>query len=290
MIEKFATTRGEAPSEFLDLNHTSKLMILVSLLIPQFARDASIKVDANFGIGTLEDQEGAMLKVEGVELKYGAAQVLRGVELEAHKGEVMSLMGRNGVGKTTLLRAIVGHHPVSAGTITWNGEALAGMPPYERARRGIAIVPQGREIFPLLTVAENLQTGLAPLSKGERQIDDEIFTLFPVLKSMLRRRGGDLSGGQQQQLAIGRALVMKPSLLVLDEPTEGIQPSIIKDIGRAIDYLRKKGEMAILLVEQYFEFARDLADRYAVMDRGQVVLSGKRAEMVESDVLRRLSV
>jgi urea transport system ATP-binding protein len=231
-----------------------------------------------------------MLKVEGVELKYGAAQVLRGVELEARKGEVMSLMGRNGVGKTTLLRAIVGHHPVSAGTITWDGQSLAGIPPYERARRGIAIVPQGREIFPLLTVAENLQTGLAPLSGEKRQIDDEIFTLFPVLKSMLRRRGGDLSGGQQQQLAIGRALVMRPSLLVLDEPTEGIQPSIIKDIGRAIDYLRKKGEMAILLVEQYFEFARDLADRYAVMDRGQVVLSGTRAEMVESDVLRRLSV
>ncbi len=231
-----------------------------------------------------------MLKVEGVELKYGAAQVLRGVELEARKGEVTSLMGRNGVGKTTLLRAIVGYHPVSAGTITWQGEQLGTMPPYERARRGIAIVPQGREIFPLLTVAENLQTGLAPLKKDDRQIDDEIFTLFPVLKSMLRRRGGDLSGGQQQQLAIGRALVMKPSLLVLDEPTEGIQPSIIKDIGRAIDYLRKKGDMAILLVEQYFEFARDLADRYAVMDRGQVVLSGTRAEMVESDVLRRLSV
>ncbi len=231
-----------------------------------------------------------MLKVEGVELHYGAAQVLRGVELEVHKGEVTSLMGRNGVGKTTLLRAIVGHHPVSAGTITWNGETLAGIPPYERARRGIAVVPQGREIFPLLTVAENLQTGLAPLKKGEREIDDEIFTLFPVLKTMLRRRGGDLSGGQQQQLAIGRALVMKPSLLVLDEPTEGIQPSIIKDIGRAIDYLRKKGEMAILLVEQYFEFARDLADRYAVMERGQVVLSGKRAEMVEADVRRRLSV
>jgi urea transport system ATP-binding protein len=231
-----------------------------------------------------------MLKVEGVELHYGAAQVLRGVELEVHKGEVTSLMGRNGVGKTTLLRAIVGHHPVSAGAISWNGEPLAGIPPYERARRGIAVVPQGREIFPLLTVAENLQTGLAPLKKGEREIDDEIFTLFPVLKSMLRRRGGDLSGGQQQQLAIGRALVMKPSLLVLDEPTEGIQPSIIKDIGRAIDYLRKKGEMAILLVEQYFEFARDLADRYAVMERGQVVLSGKRAEMVEADVRRRLSV
>ena len=231
-----------------------------------------------------------MLKVEGVDLHYGAAQVLRGVELEVHKGEVTSLMGRNGVGKTTLLRAIVGHHPVSAGTIDWDGQTLNGLPPYERARRGIAIVPQGREIFPLLTVAENLQTGLAPLKKGDRQIDDEIFTLFPVLKSMLRRRGGDLSGGQQQQLAIGRALVTRPSLLVLDEPTEGIQPSIIKDIGRAIDYLRKKGEMAILLVEQYFEFARDLADRYAVMERGQVVLSGTRAEMVEADVRRRLSV
>jgi urea transport system ATP-binding protein len=237
-----------------------------------------------------ENSESGILKVQGVELKYGAAQVLRGVELEARKGEVMSLMGRNGVGKTTLLRAIVGYHPISAGTITWQGEQLGTMPPYERARRGIAIVPQGREIFPLLTVAENLQTGLAPLSGDKRQIDDEIFTLFPVLKSMLRRRGGDLSGGQQQQLAIGRALVMRPRLLVLDEPTEGIQPSIIKDIGRAIDYLRKKGEMAILLVEQYFEFARDLADRYAVMERGQVVLSGTRAEMVEADVRRRLSV
>jgi urea transport system ATP-binding protein len=231
-----------------------------------------------------------MLKVQGVDLHSGAAQVLRGVELEVHKGEVTSLMGRNGVGKTTLLRAIVGHHPVSAGLIEWDGQTLNGLPPYERARRGIAIVPQGREIFPLLTVAENLQTGLAPLSKDQRQIDDEIFTLFPVLKTMLRRRGGDLSGGQQQQLAIGRALVTRPSLLVLDEPTEGIQPSIIKDIGRAIDYLRKKGEMAILLVEQYFEFARDLADRYAVMERGQVVLSGTRAEMVETDVRRRLSV
>jgi urea transport system ATP-binding protein len=231
-----------------------------------------------------------MLKVQGVDLHYGAAQVLRGVELEVHKGEVTSLMGRNGVGKTTLLRAIAGHHPVSAGLIEWDGQTLNGLPPYERARRGIALVPQGREIFPLLTVAENLQTGLAPLKGPERQIDDEIFTLFPVLKSMLRRRGGDLSGGQQQQLAIGRALAMRPSLLVLDEPTEGIQPSIIKDIGRAIDYLRKKGEMAILLVEQYFEFARDLADRYAVMERGQVVLSGTRAEMVETDVRRRLSV
>lgn len=231
-----------------------------------------------------------MLKVEDVDLHYGAAQVLRRVNLEVRKGEVTSLMGRNGVGKTTLLRAIAGHHPVSAGLIEWDGQTLNGLPPYERARCGIALVPQGREIFPLLTVAENLQTGLAPLKGEERRIDDEIFTLFPVLKSMLRRRGGDLSGGQQQQLAIGRALAMRPNLLVLDEPTEGIQPSIIKDIGRAIDYLRKKGEMAILLVEQYFEFARDLADRYAVMERGQVVLSGTRADMVEADVRRRLSV
>jgi urea transport system ATP-binding protein len=231
-----------------------------------------------------------MLKVEDVDLHYGAAQVLRGVNLEVRKGEVTSLMGRNGVGKTTLLRAIAGHHPVSAGHIEWDGQTLNGLPPYERARCGIALVPQGREIFPLLTVAENLQTGLAPLKGTERQIDDEIFTLFPVLKSMLRRRGGDLSGGQQQQLAIGRALAMRPNLLVLDEPTEGIQPSIIKDIGRAIDYLRKKGEMAILLVEQYFEFARDLADRYAVMERGQIVMSGARTEMVETDVRRRLSV
>ena len=231
-----------------------------------------------------------MLKVEDVDLHYGAAQVLRGVNLEVRKGEVTSLMGRNGVGKTTLLRAIAGHHPVSAGLIEWDGQTLNGLPPYERARRGIALVPQGREIFPLLTVAENLQTGLAPLKGDDRQIDDEIFTLFPVLKSMLRRRGGDLSGGQQQQLAIGRALAMRPHLLVLDEPTEGIQPSIIKDIGRAIDYLRKKGEMAILLVEQYFEFARDLADRYAVMERGQIVMSGARTDMIETDVRRRLSV
>lgn len=154
----------------------------------------------------------------------------------------------------------------------------------------MALVPQGREIFPLLTVRENLQTGFALLKRAERRIEEEIFELFPVLKSMLNRRGGDLSGGQQQQLAIARALVTHPKLLILDEPTEGIQPSVIKDIGRAISYLRKKGEMAILLVEQYFEFARDLADRYAVMERGQIVLSGTRAEMVEDDVRSRLAV
>ena len=234
--------------------------------------------------------EVPVLKVDAINLHYGAAQALRGVSVTAKAGEVTCVLGRNGVGKTSLLRAICGHQPISGGSMTWNGESIAGLPSYERARRGIGFVPQGREIFPLLTVRENLETGFAPLKRADRTIPDEIFQLFPVLKDMLRRRGGDLSGGQQQQLASGRALVMRPKLLVLDEPTEGIQPSIIKDIGRAIDYLRKKGDMAILLVEQYFEFARDLADRYAVMDRGQVVLSGTRAEMVEADVRRRLSV
>lgn len=231
-----------------------------------------------------------MLKVEGLDVHYGAAQALRGVSLEVPAGEVTAVLGRNGVGKTTLLRAIAGHQPVSAGSIVWNGTLLNGLAPYQRARLGMALVPQGREIFPLLTVRENLQTGFALLKRAERRIEEEIFELFPVLKSMLNRRGGDLSGGQQQQLAIARALVTRPKLLIFDEPTEGIQPSVIKDIGRAISYLRKKGEMAILLVEQYFEFARDLADRYAVMERGQIVLSGTRAEMVEGDVRSRLSV
>ena len=231
-----------------------------------------------------------MLKVEGLDVHYGAAQALRSVSLEVPAGKVTVVLGRNGVGKTTLLRAIAGHQPVSGGSIVWNGTALNGLAPYQRARLGMALVPQGREIFPLLTVRENLQTGFALLKRAERRIEEEIFELFPVLKSMLNRRGGDLSGGQQQQLAIARALVTRPKLLIFDEPTEGIQPSVIKDIGRAISYLRKKGEMAILLVEQYFEFARDLADRYAVMERGQIVLSGTRAEMVEGDVRSRLSV
>jgi urea transport system ATP-binding protein len=231
-----------------------------------------------------------MLKVEGLDVHYGAAQALRSVSLEVPAGKVTVVLGRNGVGKTTLLRAIAGHQPVSAGSIVWNGTLLNGLAPYQRARLGMALVPQGREIFPLLTVRENLQTGFALLKRAERRIEEEIFELFPVLKSMLNRRGGDLSGGQQQQLAIARALVTRPKLLILDEPTEGIQPSVIKDIGRAISYLRKKGEMAILLVEQYFEFARDLADRYAVMERGQIVLSGTRAEMVEDDVRSRLAV
>jgi len=231
-----------------------------------------------------------MLTVSDVDLYYGAAQALRRVSLEARPGEVTCVMGRNGVGKTSLSRALIGLQPIAAGKVQWEGRDLAGLPPFERARRGIAYVPQGREIFPLLTVRENLETGFAPLPRGQRTIPDEIFDLFPVLKSMLKRRGGDLSGGQQQQLAIGRALVTRPRLLVLDEPTEGIQPSIIKDIGRAISYLRGKGDMAILLVEQYFEFARDLADQFAVMDRGEVVLAGARADLRETEVRRFLTV
>ncbi len=231
-----------------------------------------------------------MLSVEAIDMHYGAAQALRNVSVTAEAGAVTCVLGRNGVGKTSLLRAICGQQAVSAGKIFWQGDDISTLPSVERARRGIGFVPQGREIFPLLTVKENLETGYAVLRRADRHIPPVIFELFPVLADMLRRRGGDLSGGQQQQLAIARALVMRPKLLVLDEPTEGIQPSIIKDIGRAIDYLRQQGEMAILLVEQYFEFARDLADRFAVMDRGQVVLAGTRSEMVEADVRRRLSV
>jgi urea transport system ATP-binding protein len=184
------------------------------------------------------------------------------------------------------LRAIVGLRPIASGSIAFEGQEVSRLPPYERARRGVAMVPQGREIFPLLTVKENLETGFAPVSRDQKKIPDEVFELFPVLQSMLRRRGGDLSGGQQQQLAIGRALTMRPKLLVLDEPTEGIQPSVIKDIGRAIIFLRQRGDMAILLVEQYLEFAQELADDFAVMDRGEVVMSGTR-ESFDADAVRR---
>jgi len=231
-----------------------------------------------------------MLNVQGVDLYYGASQALRGVDLSAGVGQVTCVMGRNGVGKTSLMRAIVGQQATSAGKVLWEGNDITKLSPHERARRGIAFVPQGREIFALMSVEENLRTGFAALPRTLRHIQDEIFDLFPVLKDMLHRRGGDLSGGQQQQLAIARALVTRPRLLVLDEPTEGIQPSIIKDIERVIRLLSSRGDMAVLLVEQYFEFARDLADTFCVMDRGEVVMAGTKADMVEDDVRRHLTV
>ena len=231
-----------------------------------------------------------MLAAENIDLYYGASHILRHVGIVAEKGAVTCVLGRNGVGKTSLMRAIIGLQPIRSGRILWDGEDITRLKPHERARRGIALVPQGREIFPRLSVEENLETGFAPLPRGKRRIPEEIFTLFPVLRGMLKRRGGDLSGGQQQQLAIARALVTEPRLLILDEPTEGIQPSIIKDIERVIRGLAARGDMAILLVEQYFEFARALAQRYVVMERGEVVLSGDARDMVEADVRRYLTV
>jgi urea transport system ATP-binding protein len=231
-----------------------------------------------------------MLSVEAVDLYYGASHTLRRVSLTARKGEVTCILGRNGVGKTSLLRAICGLQPIRSGRICWEDRLLNGFSPHERARKGLALVPQGREIFPRLTVLENLATGFAPLPRSGRDLPDEIFALFPVLREMLHRRGGDLSGGQQQQLAIARALVTRPRLLILDEPTEGIQPSIIKEIERVIRSLAARGNMAILLVEQYFEFARDLAASYLVMQRGEVVLSGRREEMDEAAVRTYLTV
>ena len=204
-----------------------------------------------------------MLSVEGIDLYYGASQALREIGMSAGKGKVACVLGRNGVGKTSLMNAIVGQHPIKKGRIIWEDEDVTALPPFERARRGIAFVPQGREIFPLLTVEENLRTGFAALPRSLRHVPDEIFDLFPVLRDMLGRRGGDLSGGQQQQLAIARALVTRPRLLVLDEPTEGIQPSIIKDIERVIRFLA---------------------------DRGEVVLAGEAETMVEADVRRYLTV
>ena len=231
-----------------------------------------------------------MLNVSNIDLHYGAAQALRGISLKAEPGKVTCVLGRNGVGKTSLLRAIMGQHPVSKGTIALGGSDITRLSTVERARSGVALVPQGREIFPLLTVAENLETGFAPLPRSERDVPDDVFSLFPVLNSMLRRRGGDLSGGQQQQLAIGRALVMRPKLLLLDEPTEGIQPSIIKDIGRAITYLRGLGGMAIVLVEQYLDFARELGDHFAVMERGSIVYACDKAGMDEGALKRALAI
>src|SRR5919197_4527255 len=231
-----------------------------------------------------------MLEVKDINLFYGAAQALRGVSISAEPGKVTCVLGRNGVGKTSLLRAMVGQYPISGGSITLDGSDITGLKPYERARRGIGFVPQGREIFPLLTVEENLKTGFGPLKRENRFIPDDVFSLFPVLENMLGRRGGDLSGGQQQQLAIGRALVMRPKLLLLDEPTEGIQPSIIKDIGRAISYLRNLGGIAIVLVEQYLDFARELGDHFAVMERGTVVYACDRVDMAEGALPLALAI
>jgi len=231
-----------------------------------------------------------MLDVKNIDLFYGAAQALKAVSLQAQVGSITCLMGRNGVGKTSTLKAIVGQQPISAGAIKWQGERIDRLRPYDRTRKSIAYVPQGREIFPLLTVEENLKTGFAPLPRSMRRIPEEVFTLFPVLKSMLGRRGGDLSGGQQQQLAIARALVTRPQLLILDEPTEGIQPSIIKDIERVIAHLRDQGTMAILLVEQYFDFAQSLADRFTVLDRGEVILDGAPSDFDEAEVRRHLTI
>lgn len=231
-----------------------------------------------------------MLQVSSIDLHYGNSQALWQVSLDCVPGRITCLLGRNGVGKTSTIRAIVGQHAVSRGEVTFGGRNVTKEPAFARARRGMALVPQGREIFPLLTVKENLQTGMAVLPRRERQIPEEIFELFPVLKQMLGRRGGDLSGGQQQQLAIGRALVMRPKLIVLDEPTEGIQPSIIKDIAKVLALLRDQLGLAVLLIEQYFEFARELADEILVMDRGQIVLRGAAEELDVQEVRRHLTV
>jgi urea transport system ATP-binding protein len=230
-----------------------------------------------------------VLTVDALNQYYGGSHTLRNVSFEAPTGKVTTVLGRNGVGKTTLLKCITGLLPARSGTIALAGRDVTRAAPYERARRGLGYVPQGREIFPRLTVEENLKLGLATRPRGSA-IPDRIFEMFPVLKDMRHRRGGDLSGGQQQQLSIGRALALEPKLLVLDEPTEGIQPSIIKDIERAIRLLAGEGRMAILLVEQYYEFARSLADRYVVLSRGEVVMAGRGEDMEKDGVRERLTV
>jgi urea transport system ATP-binding protein len=225
-----------------------------------------------------------MLSVEGLTLKYGQSQILNGIDLEANVGEVSVIMGTNGVGKTSLLKAIAGRHPFADGGITLDGSPLGHVSAFDAAKAGIAYVPQGREVFPLMTVVENLETGFACLGKADHQIPDEIYELFPVLHDMAHRRGGDLSGGQQQQLAIARALITRPKVLLLDEPTEGIQPNIIQQIGEVIRTLCARGTMAIVLVEQYFDFAYDLGAAFTVMERGAVSFQ-KRSDDLTRDAL-----
>jgi len=230
-----------------------------------------------------------MLKIDTLNQAYGGSHILRGLSFEVKTGEVTTLLGRNGVGKTTLLKSLMGLVKTKSGSITFDGRDITHLPPHERVRAGIGYVPQGREIFPRLTVEENLLMGLATKPSGTK-IPERIFEMFPVLKQMMHRRGGDLSGGQQQQLAIGRALAMGPKLLILDEPTEGIQPSIIKDIERAIRMLAETGEMAILLVEQYYDFAESLADQYLLMERGEFIMRGRGETMPQDGVRQALAV
>lgn len=231
-----------------------------------------------------------MLKTQGLTLHYGGSQILYGINMEARAGQVTCIMGTNGVGKTSLLKALAGTHPRSGGKVILDGEEVPRVPPQGMAKRGLAVVPQGRMIFPLLTVTENMETAFALLPRSEHRIPDEIYDLFPVLKDMGHRRGGDLSGGQQQQLAIARAMIMKPKVLLLDEPTEGIQPNIIQQIGRVISYLRGKGDMAIILVEQYFDFSYGLADQFYVLKRGAVALQGSKADLSQDSLRATVSV
>ena len=230
-----------------------------------------------------------MIEAKNLTLHYGGSQILHGIDLVARPGEVTCVMGNNGVGKTSLMNLLAGRHPRSGGDITWDGKPLGRLSAQRMARMGVGYVPQGRAIFPMLTVRENLETGFACLPRGDRRIPDAIFDSFPVLAEMAHRRGGDLSGGQQQQLAIARALITRPRVLLLDEPTEGIQPNIIAQIGLVIAGLRDRRDMAIVLVEQFFDFAWDLGDRFLVMERGRAVLQGPKSDLARADLHARLA-